>query len=81
MARYQKRVAMISARWSKTHPGKLPDLDALLEKITGPSYALGAQLYETIDAYPQGWRAVLNTPRVLPRFPAVSHRGGYPDGA
>jgi len=33
------------------------------------------------DPYPDGWRASVRRPDVLPFYPAVLHRGGYPDGS
>jgi hypothetical protein len=30
---------------------------------------------------PECWRARVPAPSVLPHFPMVLHRGGYPDGA
>jgi hypothetical protein len=38
-------------------------------------------LLEGTDAYPEGWRARLGPPAVLPHYPMVLHRGGYPDGS
>ncbi len=31
--------------------------------------------------YPDGWRAQVRPPDVLPHYPMVLHRGGYPDGS
>jgi methyltransferase (TIGR00027 family) len=33
------------------------------------------------EPYPDGWRARVPRPAVLPHYPAVLHRGGYPDGS
>jgi hypothetical protein len=34
-----------------------------------------------IEPYPDGWRAQVPRPEVLPHFPVVSMRGGFPDGS
>jgi methyltransferase (TIGR00027 family) len=34
-----------------------------------------------LEPYPDGWRARVMPPVVLPYFPMVLHRGGYPDGS
>ncbi len=36
---------------------------------------------EGLTPYPEGWRARARPHDVLPDFPLVLHRGGYPDGA
>jgi hypothetical protein len=33
------------------------------------------------EPYPEGWRASIPRPTRLPHFPAVLHRGGFPDGS
>jgi DNA-binding MarR family transcriptional regulator len=33
------------------------------------------------EPYPDGWRASVRRPDVLPYYPTVLHRGGYPDGS
>ncbi len=38
-------------------------------------------LFAALVTYAGGWRARVPKPEVLPRFPMVLHRGGYPDGA
>ncbi len=40
-----------------------------------------ALLWQGIQPYPDGWRAKLRPPKVLPHFPPVSYRGGFPDGS
>jgi hypothetical protein len=34
-----------------------------------------------VEPYPEGWRASVPRPEVLPDFPMVLHRGGFPDGS
>jgi hypothetical protein len=38
-------------------------------------------LFGGLTPYPGGWRAQVRAPAVLPHYPMVLHRGGYPDGA
>ncbi len=38
-------------------------------------------LFRGLEPYPDGWRASVARPEVLPHFPMVLHRGGYPDGS
>jgi hypothetical protein len=34
-----------------------------------------------LEPYPDGWRAKVRRLEVLPYYPMVLHRGGYPDGS
>jgi hypothetical protein len=38
-------------------------------------------LWSGLTAYPEGWRAQRARPERLPRYPVITHRGGYPDGS
>ncbi len=38
-------------------------------------------LFAGMKPHAAGWRARIKTPRTLPHFPMVLHRGGYPDGS
>lgn len=40
----------------------------------------GSLLWEGIEPYADGWRSEVPPRQVLPYFPVVSHRGGFPDG-
>ena len=40
-----------------------------------------APLFGGLEPYPDNWRALVRRPDVLPHFPMVLHRGGYPDGS
>jgi hypothetical protein len=40
-----------------------------------------ALLMQGLEPYPDGWRAQVRRPEVLPHYPMVLHRGGYPDGS
>jgi methyltransferase (TIGR00027 family) len=42
---------------------------------------LGGLALAAPEPYPDGWRASVRRLAVLPHYPAVLHRGGYPDGS
>jgi hypothetical protein len=71
----------LEARW-----GAFSDLPDVLADIVTPRLAAG------LEPHPNGWRArspylaqtratLADPVASLPRFPMVSHRGGYPDGS
>jgi len=71
------------ARWGDALTG---DLRARLERLTSASGAQTAPgglplLMRGLEPYPDGWRAKARRPEVLPHYPMVLHRGGYPDGS
>ncbi len=53
-----------------------------LEQLAGSEEAgPGSPLFSGIEPYPDSWRASVRKPLVLPHYPMVLHRGGYPDGS
>jgi len=55
-------------------------------RAPGAAGALGAPggpplLMRGLEPYPDGWRAKVRRPEILPHYPMVLHRGGYPDGS
>jgi DNA-binding MarR family transcriptional regulator len=54
-------------------------LATALEPVVGDGTRAGSPLYAGL--HPDGWRAQTPQPDLLPWFPMVSHRGGYPDGS
>jgi hypothetical protein len=66
--------ARIEADWG------LGALATALEPIAGDCTA-ASPLFAGLEPPPRGWRASLPQPQRLPRFPLVTHRGGYPDGS
>jgi DNA-binding MarR family transcriptional regulator len=74
--------AAIEDRWRERYGRRcLAALSDALTPVAGrpgdPEGPLWAGLYR----YPDGWRSSLPRPDTLPHHPAVSHRGGYLDGA
>jgi methyltransferase (TIGR00027 family) len=73
--RYPVLVADIEARWHERFgTGTITALRQALEGVSG-------QLAEGLAPYPGNWRAAAPARPVLPDFPVVLHRGGYPDGS
>jgi methyltransferase (TIGR00027 family) len=69
----------VEDRWrSRFGAARMEALRAALEPL-----ALGdpPPLFGGLTPYPDGWRAQVKAPAVLPHYPMVLHRGGYPDGA
>lgn len=66
-AAYQQRLAAMEPRW---HP-----------ELRKPLETIAADLFRGLEPYPEGWRARIPKPEILPHFPMVCHRGGYPDGS
>lgn len=73
--RYLARVAAVEATWREKF-GPAP-VTTLREKLEGISDRLAGGLAPR----PDGWRMREPALSVLPDYPMVSHRGGYPDGA
>ena len=73
------------------HAGRVAAVeDSWRQRFRGNSVAaLGAalaglperDLLAGMTPYPGGWRAQVRPPAVLPHYPMVLHRGGYPDGS
>jgi hypothetical protein len=82
---YQELPARIEERWqAASPPGIIGTLRRQLERLTGPGDGPGAGrpwLMSGLEPPPGSWRAATGTPRTLPHFPMVLHRGGFPDGS
>jgi hypothetical protein len=52
-----------------------------LERMVESRGGTESPLLRGLTPYPGGWRAQLPPMKGLPHFPAVSHRGGFPDGS
>jgi hypothetical protein len=77
---YLARLADVEDRWSRDHA----PLAALRRPLEDLAVAAGGQpppLFQALQPYPDNWRASLRPPGVLPHYPMVLHRGGYPDGS
>ena len=72
---YRKLLGIIEERWD-TRFG--PDVVGSLRESLG---ALVGPLFAGLPPYPDGWRAAIGAPALLPHYPMVLHRGGFPDGS
>jgi DNA-binding MarR family transcriptional regulator len=59
----------------------ISELLSALEPIVGDGTRAGSPLFAGLEPYPDGWRAQVPAPDLLPWFPVLLHRGGYPDGS
>lgn len=50
-----------------------------LREVLAP--VTGEALWQGLTPYADGWRAATKPPTMLPQYPMVLHRGGYPDGS
>lgn len=79
--RYKDRLESIEDRWRRRFGSSvLADVRTRLERLAGPG-GRGSPLFAGIEPGAANWRADVKPPAVLPHFPMVLHRGGYPDGS
>jgi methyltransferase (TIGR00027 family) len=70
--RYRAHLADSGRRWTEAlDPASS---EAVRDILTGLPLAVP-------EPYPDGWRASVRRASVLPHYPTVLHRGGYPDGS
>ena len=76
---YHDRVAAIEEAWrSRFGAARVAALRDALEPLAAGD---PPPLFAGLTPYPDGWRADVPPRTVLPHYPMVLHRGGYPDGA
>lgn len=80
-ARYGELVREIEDRWSGNSALYINKILNILESIVKDGTATHSPLFAGLKPYPEGWRAKVRGEGLLPHFPVVSHRGGYPDGS
>lgn len=79
---YAKRAEEIEKRWEKIYgAGLIKVVRSSLETLVGNGLADRSPLFRGINPYPDGWRAKIPKPEILPHFPMILHRGGFPDGS
>jgi DNA-binding MarR family transcriptional regulator len=78
---YHHWAAGVESRWQERFgSGPVSALRNSAERlVSGPGQ--GSPLWRGIEPYPDGWRAQARRPSTLPHYPAVTHRGGFPDGS
>ena len=72
---YHRLLSTVEKRWEKLY-GK-----GAIGAVREPLEGLAGDLFLGLEPYPDGWRASVRKPDVLPHYPMVLHRGGYPDGS
>lgn len=81
-ARGQGRLQRIIDGWAERFgAGAVAELGDALAPIVGDGTRTGSALFAGLIPPDDGWRAHTRQPDVLPWFPMVSHRGGFPDGS
>jgi len=88
------RLTTAGARAQRAYPGRVMAVeddwrsrfgDARVAALRDALEPLAAgdppPLFAGLTPYPDGWRARVPPRAVLPHYPMVLHRGGYPDGA
>ncbi len=72
----------IEERWrTRFSEDAIRTLREVLERLVGEPTAHASPLFRGLEPYSDGWRASVPKPETLPHFPAVLHRGGFPDGS
>jgi hypothetical protein len=78
---HTQRTAAIEADWQQRFgTPAIAALRGALEPVVG-SAGPDSPLRAGLAPAPGNWRADVRQPEVLPHFPMVLHRGGYPDGS
>jgi hypothetical protein len=79
--RYLELLGTVEDRWQQRF-GR-DTVGALREPLEALAVAAEGQppLFQALEPYPDNWRASARQPRMLPYYPMVLHRGGYPDGS
>jgi DNA-binding MarR family transcriptional regulator len=60
---------------------QIDNLRLLLEQLAVESTGKRSPLFAGLEPYADGWRASLPRREVLPHYPMILHRGGFPDGS
>jgi hypothetical protein len=78
---YHELVGTIEQRWRECFTGgAIEALRTSLEALATAPDGEPPPLFRGLEPYPDNWRAAIRRPAILPRYPMVLHRGGYPDG-
>ena len=80
--RYRQLLLAIEERWqARFGQQAVGRLRELLERLAVGPAEQQSPLFRGLEPYPDGWRASVPRPEVLPDYPMVLHRGGFPDGS
>lgn len=75
------RLSEIEHTWDRRFGEPLRALRSQLHQIAGDGSAKSSPLFAGLKPSPGGWRSKIPAIKVLPDFPMVLHRGGWPDGS
>ena len=79
---YRRLLGAVEDRWLVRYgKEKICALRETLETLVGDGTAAPSPLFRGLEPYPDGWRASVRKPTVLPHYPMILHRGGFPDGS
>jgi DNA-binding MarR family transcriptional regulator len=79
---YHQLSGSIDQRWqARFGEQNMTALRDSLVRLAGEAATQPSPLFRGLEPYPDGWRASVRKPRILPHFPMVLHRGGFPDGS
>ena len=79
---YHQTLADIQAEWAQRFGAELVSkLRVTLAGLAGDGTRTRSPLFGGLTAYTDSWRATVRQADLLPDFPMVLHRGGYPDGS
>ena len=79
---YGERLGAIEKRWQERFGNDtVRNLRDSLNRLEGNGRARQSPLFRGLEPHPDGWRASVRKLEMLPHFPMVLHRGGYPDGS
>ena len=79
--RHRDLVHEVEGRWRDRYGSDLETLRAELEGVVGDGTLASSQLAKAVAPPAGTWRAKREPPELLPHYPLVLHRGGYPDGS
>ncbi len=79
---YLELSGTIEDRWrDRFGRGTIEALRQPLEALAIGSAGQPPLLFQGLEPRPDNWRAQVRPPSLLPYYPMVLHRGGYPDGS
>jgi DNA-binding MarR family transcriptional regulator len=79
---YRRLLVNLEDRWhARLGEDAIRKLRAPLEQLVGEPTKERSPLFRGLEPYPDGWRAFVPQPNILPHYPMVLHRGGFPDGS
>jgi DNA-binding MarR family transcriptional regulator len=79
---YGELLTAIEGRWSSRFgEDTVQALREALESLGAGAPAASSRLFLGLKPYADNWRTAVKKPEVLPHYPMVLHRGGYPDGS